>query len=277
VLKDELCYLHELNGNFEEGIQICNELIDAEPYSYDHWFMLGRLYSMLNDFDSAIEAFDFALACDDSGNELKVLKAYCLFMNENYEKALEVYSEIDKEEISSDYLLSLVAECYIKLEKFEQAYLLLKEMIANQRETGDASVYISFIRCCVETDREREASQMLIKAADIFPDNVRVLSLLALNYLENGKEELAIRITAKILEYLSSVRNNMNGNEEGGEGERPFKDWQSLFPKERMKKNGKYYPELFLAIPQLSFQDQNKYILPQDLTKEYLNDKSNNN
>ncbi|MDR1557613.1 MAG: tetratricopeptide repeat protein [Tannerellaceae bacterium] len=277
LLKDELCYLYEVEGNFEEGIRICNELIDKEPYSYDYWFMLGRLYSLANDFDNAIDAFDFALTCDDSdNNEVKVLKAYCLFMNENYEKALEVYSEIEGDDISIDYLQSLVAECYIKLEDYEQAYLLLKDMIIRQTEANDASVYISFIRCCIETDRENEASQMLVKAADIFPDNVRILSLLALNYLENGKQELALHITGKILENLSSLRNHTYGDELE-EYERLFKEGQSLFSEGMLKKAAEYYQELLQAIPQLSFQNQSRYVPPEDLTKEYLNDKNNSN
>ena len=271
LLKDEQCYLYELEGNFEEGIRICNELIDKEPYSYDYWFMLGRLYSLANDFDNAIEAFDFALTCDDSDNELKILKAYCLFMNENYEKALEVYSEIENEDTSTDYLKSLVAECHIKLENFEQAYYILKEIIAQQTEVCDASVYISFIRCCIETEREKEASQMLIRAADIFPDNVRILSLLALSYLENGKGEQALQIGGKILENL----NSMQGNKE--DYEKLLKEGESLFPKGILNKIAQYYQEL-LQVPQLPFQEQSsKYIPPEDLTKEYLSDKNHSN
>ncbi|MCD8193579.1 MAG: tetratricopeptide repeat protein, partial [Tannerellaceae bacterium] len=94
VLKDELCYVLETEGDVEQAIRLYNELIDKNPYSNDYWFSLGRLYSMTADFDKAIEAFDFALACDDSDSELRILKAYCLYMNENYEKAIEVYYEL---------------------------------------------------------------------------------------------------------------------------------------------------------------------------------------
>ena len=61
-------------------------MIDKNPYSNDYWFTLGRLYSISGDYEKAIEAFDFALTCDDSNEELKILKAYCLYMNENYER-----------------------------------------------------------------------------------------------------------------------------------------------------------------------------------------------
>ena len=93
VLKDELCYNREIEGDIDGAISICNELIDKNPYSHEYWFTLGRLYSIKLEFEKAIEAFDFALTCDDSDPELKILKAYCLYMNENYEKALEVYQD----------------------------------------------------------------------------------------------------------------------------------------------------------------------------------------
>ena len=94
ILKDELCYNLEIEGDIKKAIEVCNELIDKNPYSNDYWFTLGRLYSISGDYEKAIEAFDFALTCDDSDEELKILKAYCLYMNENYEKAIEVYNDI---------------------------------------------------------------------------------------------------------------------------------------------------------------------------------------
>jgi tetratricopeptide (TPR) repeat protein len=279
VLKEELCYILETEGNFKQAIHLCNELIDREPYSYDYWFLLGRLYSQTNDFDSAIDAFDFALTCDDSDEELKVLKAYCLFMNENYEKAIEVYSELIAGGVTSGRLNALMAECYIKLDNFEQAYLLLKDIINSQDTSededpefgADETIYVSFIRCCIETDRGAEASQMLIKAADIFPDSVRILSLLALNYLENGKETLALRITRKILQLLGTTQDE---NEED-EFAKLVSDDKAIFTKENLDKIIRYYKKILQLNPRLSFK--NKQIPPEELVKEYLNGKHNRN
>ncbi len=318
ILKDELCYIHELNGNFDEAIRICNELIDKDPYSYEYWFTLGRLYSLTNDFDKAIESFDFALTCDDSDMELMTLKAYCLFMNENYKKAIEVYTEIASDEESAERIKPLMAECYIKLENFEEAYLLLKDIIQKKGDSLEASTYINFIRCCVETDREREASQTLIKAADLFPDNVRVLSLLALTYLENGKEDLALSVTDKIFKQLDQINDKQTDD-----CLKLLQKGQSLFMKGEIQKALKYYKKILQINPQMPFMHfhiamayftlgdmelfnkhfskiskkelaeylktnkgvfnskflnkEEKHIAPEDLTKEYLKNKDNNN
>ena len=39
---------------------------------------------MVGDYEKAIEAFDFALTCDDSYSVLIILKAFCLYMIESY-------------------------------------------------------------------------------------------------------------------------------------------------------------------------------------------------
>ena len=115
ILKNELCYILETEGDVPRAIELCNELIDKNPFSYEYWFTLGRLHSMVGDYEKAIEAFDFALTCDDSDTELKILKAYCLYMNESYEKAIEEYQEIEGDEEVMRRISPLMAECYMKL------------------------------------------------------------------------------------------------------------------------------------------------------------------
>ena len=50
------------------------------------------------------------------------MKAYCLYMNESYEKAIEEYQEIEGDEEVMRRISPLMAECYMKLEQYEKAY-----------------------------------------------------------------------------------------------------------------------------------------------------------
>jgi tetratricopeptide (TPR) repeat protein len=102
MMKEELCYHLETQGNIEQATEICKELIDHDPYCVDYWYILGRLYSMMELYDKAIEAYDFALVCDNTDKELKILKAFCHFRNENYEKFTETYVEFFS--YNSDFL-----------------------------------------------------------------------------------------------------------------------------------------------------------------------------
>lgn len=202
ILKNELCYTLESEGDVPRAIELCNELIDKNPFSYEYWFTLGRLHSMVGDYEKAIEAFDFALTCDDSDTELKILKAYCLYMNESYEKALEEYQEIEGDEEVIRRISPLMAECYMKLEKYEEAYRLLSTIIDDPDIEDGPTNYINYIRCCIETERNNEASKMLFKATQLYPDNLHLLSLLALNLFDSGKKEEAIAITNKMFKIV---------------------------------------------------------------------------
>ena len=318
VLKDELCYNMELEGDIDGAIDLCNELIDKDPYSHEYWFTLGRLYSIKSEFDKAIEAFDFALTCDDSDPELKILKAYCLYMNENYEKALEVYQDIDATSEMAERIKPLMAECYIKLEDFEGAYNLLKDIIGKKATANEPAAYINFIRCCAETERDREASKTLNKAVELFPNNVRILSLLALTYVENGKDKQAIETTERLFDILDKGENYLPEDYES-----LFHAGQYLYMKGEIDKALKYYKKVYAVNPDLPYmhlhmamaylakgdmkhfgehfsqtspkelvkyledsgidfsdveqQLLGKHIPPEDLTKEFLNNKDNNN
>jgi tetratricopeptide (TPR) repeat protein len=317
LLNNELCYLYELKGNIEEAINVCNKIIDQDPYSYEFWFTLGRLYSLQHEYEKAIDAFDFACACDQPDMELLVSEIYCLFMNENYNKAIEIYNEFLPLTKENSHITSLIAECYLKLEDFEHAYRLLKDTIQYE-DNVEADTYINCIRCCIETDRKREASQLLLKATDLFPDNVRILSLLALTCLENDKEEMALSITAKIFKQLE-----LAGNENIGDCDKLLQKGQYFFMQGKFKKALKYYKKILKLNPKMSFMhfhmamiyfslgdieqfnkhyrdislkefveyfrpgklkdtqealfQEEKYIPLDELSKEYLNNKTNNN
>ena len=188
ILKDESCYNLEMLGDIEGAIDICNELIDQNPYSYDFWFSLGRLYTLNDEYDRAIEAIDFALTCNNASpdSELILLKAFCLFMNESYEQAIKACNEILADDNVQERVIPLLAECYVNTEDFEAAYSLLKQLLMNKPFPQEASVYLNFIRCCAELGHDDEALEYLKKASHFFPQNIRIQSLQALLQIAKG-------------------------------------------------------------------------------------------
>lgn len=215
ILNEEYCYKLENKGKIEDAVKICNMLIDMDPYSYDYWFTLGRLYSLSLQFDKAIEALDFAITCNDSESEVKILKGYCLYMNENYQKAIDVYLELQDDSNLRPRIHPFLAECYIKVDKYEEAYLLLKEVIRMEDIGDDSTAYANIILCCMETEREKEAEAYLQEAMQLFPENAQILSLQALFYLRKGRNDLAIQMTNLLHDILinrieSGKENNQN-------------------------------------------------------------------
>ncbi|MDR2041528.1 MAG: tetratricopeptide repeat protein, partial [Tannerella sp.] len=211
ILKEEYCYYLEMQGRAQEALPICSELLDEDPYSVDYWYMQGRLFFMEGDFDKAIDAFDFALACDDSDVEIKVMKAYSLFMSEHYEKAIDVYLELLSDgHFSRNILQPYLAECYMKSEHFEQAYAIFKDLFEDTDIARELELYKNYIRCCLETGRESEANEILPEMAARFPEDLLRLALQAFVHLAAGEQDEAVDIIAQILDtvYQASVQGN---------------------------------------------------------------------
>lgn len=210
-LKEELCYNLESNGDVKEAIEVCNDLIDNNPYSFDDWATLGRLYSIEGEYDKAIEAFDFAITCDDTDNEIHILKAFCLFMNENYQKAIEVYEELLTDPDSTYRVKPLLAECYLKLEDFETAYQLLRDTLDKNTQYEEPASYINYLLCCAKTNRLDEEEAILDKALQLFPNHINLLYLKALYYADLGNDALAIKTLQDILLHIDPSEEYITG------------------------------------------------------------------
>ena len=207
ILNEELCFALEAEGNFKEAIAVCNRLIDKNPFAYNYWFSLGRLYSLDNNYEKAIEAFDFALACDDSDIDLKQLRAYCLVANGNYQLAVTAYLDIIEScsPDDQDTLLQakqMLGECYTRQRQYEDGYKVLKEALKNPQGLDDgAHAFTSFICCCVETEWNEEAYITLKKAIKLYPDDLQLQIVHSLLIMAR-KSELMSNLVNMLLESM---------------------------------------------------------------------------
>jgi tetratricopeptide (TPR) repeat protein len=220
LLKSELCFNLEQQGKVKEALSICNDLINEDPYSAETWYMLGRLCSLNEDYEKAIDSFDFALTCIDNDEQLEfeisVMKGYCLFKNENFESAVNVYLELLKTDDNSIRLQiePFLAECYINMYEYEKAYIILKSLIREDDVDDQVSIFGNFIFCCIETERNKEAIDNLIEALRRFPHNIlEYLSTLniireQLSKVYTGKEDL---VSPESLAY-NYLNNNIHIN-----------------------------------------------------------------
>ena len=193
ILKLELCYYHESQGNTKEALDICKELIDEDPYIAELWETQGRLFSLCADFNKAIDSFDLALTCAENNREIeyeiKLLKAYCLYKNESYEQAILCYKELySYDEFVSTEVSPYLAECYMNIEDYENAYLVLKNVIGHKDFDDEVSVYGNFIYCCIETERKSEAVNVFADALKLFTNSI-LEYISSLNIIKNQHNE----------------------------------------------------------------------------------------
>ncbi|MDR0349618.1 MAG: hypothetical protein LBH90_09040 [Tannerella sp.] len=203
ILKEELCYYLEIKREIKPALRLCRELLDKNPYSSEYWYTQGRLHYLEGDYDSAIDAFDFALTCDDSDLEIKIKKAHCLFINENYGKAIEVYLELLSDDSDLyERIQPYLAECYLKSENFEDAYLAFKDILRNIDVAENLPVYKNYILCCIKTERDKEAVSSISEHTQNFTGNLWLLWLQAFIHIIRHEHEKGVQTIQQLLQKL---------------------------------------------------------------------------
>lgn len=203
ILKEEQCYYLEIKRETKAALQICQELIDHNPYSVEYWYTQGRLYFIEGQYGDAIDSFDFALTCDESVQEVKIKKAYCLFINKNYEKAIEVYLELLSEDNSLyERVQPYLAECYMYTANFEKAYLIFRDIFKEITIADNLPVYKNYIRCCIETEREAEAENNVLKIAEKYPRDLLLLWLQSFIHIVRNEHDEAVQTLLQFLQKL---------------------------------------------------------------------------
>lgn len=216
TIKDELCYSLEMAGDIAAAITICNEMIDTNPYSFDFWLNIGHLYSLDEQYEKAIDAFDFALACDGKRvDEVNLMKGYCLYMNESYEEAIKIYENVKiSDSLVIQHVKPVLAECYIRVQDFEKAYPLLKDYLEDYGRFDDPDCYLHYFFCCIELHRDQEGMNILLKGIKAHPDNLRILSLLIIAFLQKKDNRKAQLMMNRMIEILNRQENEDEDGEE---------------------------------------------------------------
>jgi len=167
---------------FDAARRALNELAEAQPDSPDVWFQFGVLELAGNHFEAAESAFRRAqvLNPQNSRGLMGVVETY-MAQNKTGD-ALEILgSETEKDPTRQDLLLAL-ANTAVRAGKYDLAVQSFNRVLAqtdpNSKQQGDIYLRIG------ETYRRKGDSlgaiQALQKARETMPDNVVVLSTLAL-------------------------------------------------------------------------------------------------
>lgn len=105
-------------------------MLDRDPYSYVDWFNTAKIHALKKDYDKAVDACDFALTAKEGDETILSFKGYCLYDNENYAQAIEVFKELLDVIEDKSMIYELIAECFTKLEKNEDAIRYLDKALS---------------------------------------------------------------------------------------------------------------------------------------------------
>ncbi len=116
----DLAYANEMSGDFEKAIEYNNRLLDVDPYSFEGWANIGKLYSMNEQYDKAVDAFDFALTINEGDVSVLKMKALSLYLNENVEEAIRIFEDCLRQSPDDESLYDSLLEGYEAMEQYDR-------------------------------------------------------------------------------------------------------------------------------------------------------------
>jgi tetratricopeptide (TPR) repeat protein len=212
--------------NYEECIQLHEQIIDENPYSSVAWYNLGVCHSILGNYEDALEALEFAYLADESFKQAYLERSDLAFELQQYALALDICGEIEQNFGSDAELLLRMGQCHLRLGHLDQAKAFLQEALKQEPycdeifyHLGEVALaeeeYLLAIHYCkkaVEIDDNREEYHATLAAAyfglgdwaraethystatSIAPEEAQYWLQYACFLLETEQEELALEV-----------------------------------------------------------------------------------
>jgi tetratricopeptide (TPR) repeat protein len=155
-----IVYCFDMEDEHEQAVAYLNNYIDINPYCEVAWHQLGRQYFILNQFNDALKAFDYAVLIDEHFIGGYLEKAKTLEELGEYQEAIDNYLITLELDDPTAFAFVRVGECYEQLQKFEvaisyykkavhedplldRAWILLTNLYYNEGNYEKATYYIS--------------------------------------------------------------------------------------------------------------------------------------
>lgn len=198
----ELSFCYEIIGKQEAGINFFQDYLSKYPYSKEGWYNMGMLYSSYELYEKAIEAYEYALAIDETFLSVILSKAHALSSMGHFNAAIKTYKDalrIDKHDSSTYYL---IGENYSNLEEYSKAIEYYKKCLKLDDKHSDAWVGIGIAKN--ELGSPEAATKYIWKAVQLEPYNSDFWTILAYTESRAGNTERAIASYEKTLQIDES-------------------------------------------------------------------------
>ena len=177
ALLESAAYNYTQQELYEEAIGIYNQLLDTDAYCCLYWEELGKIHFLREEYDKAIEAFEFVVAInsDDSHYSIYAL-ANCYFNVGNYERAQEYYSLIRQQYPTAAEPLFHMGMCYANMGDDDHAIEYLTEALATIPEGSyeQGQIYSQLSLITSRRGQHEKAIAYIDEAIRIHPDNTEL-------------------------------------------------------------------------------------------------------
>lgn len=164
---DELMRLFEFDFEFEDMIVAAKELIDEEPFNHEYWHILGYYYHLLEEFDKAIDAFEYAYYLNEKSFSTLQYLGDVNREAGNFNKAIEWYLLALDEDKETSFIQLQIAVCLNRLGELAKARDYLLKLRKNDDLLFEICTEMAY--SYLEDDSPKKALPWLEKALSISP------------------------------------------------------------------------------------------------------------
>lgn len=193
----------ELSERYEDSIDLHTMITDEQPYSYLAWHNLGHAYLGLSNYESAIEAYEFAIVANENFEYAYRDCAAAYLQLRNFQRAHDLYMEvIERFEADTD-VLSKLGYCQQKLDMHTSAVVSYKRSLDMQPQNDEAHFRLGE---CLALQGDFKAAIMAFQKA-IKLDKLReeYVFALAQTYSLMGELDLASQAFCKANEIAPEI------------------------------------------------------------------------
>jgi tetratricopeptide (TPR) repeat protein len=114
-------YCYDMLDQSAEAILFLKSYIESEPYNETAWHQLGREYFVMEEYNKALEAFDYAILIDEKFVGAILEKAKTLEQLEHYFEAIQNYTLATELDDPTAYAYMRIGYCFEKLNNTQKA------------------------------------------------------------------------------------------------------------------------------------------------------------
>lgn len=177
---------------------------------YDSKDLLGAY----NTFNKALESADYLKANGLEGDlqlnadNSRFLAAICAEQLGKKDEAEKLYKQLIENKYDNVYIYKGLANMYSAKEDWDGAMAILDQ--GSKAYPADASLTIDMINIYLQTGREAEGVEVMLKAIEQEPDNAQLYFVLANTYGKLGNEEKTLEYYNKAIEVDPTYADSYN-------------------------------------------------------------------
>lgn len=173
----EIAYCYDQMGEFEKSIKCYSDFIDDNPYSFTAWYNMGNAYSKMENFEKAIWAYDYCLLINDEFGPAYFNLGNAYLSNDKYTKAIENFHKSIELDGDDPIAFCYIGECHEQLKELDLAKLFYEKSLELAPLLPDAWLGLGIVEDL--NDRTKEGIVLILKAAELDPENASVFHVLA--------------------------------------------------------------------------------------------------